>query len=116
MALTPMEKLIDEACRSDKPGKPHRDQWECTFSMREKLVGDGCEICNPELAADIARDNLEDAADSIASEVLHHIDQMYPAMWEGVPKTARTSVRNTIRQQVVRHLSPNKHSASPADA
>lgn len=85
----------------------------CNCDMRTKLVGDGCEICNPELAADIARDNLEDAADSVASEVLHHIDQMYPAMWEGVPKAARTSVRNTIRQQVIRYLSPNARDQVP---
>lgn len=30
---------------------------ECNCSLRTKLVGDGCELCNPELAAQIAADN-----------------------------------------------------------
>lgn len=30
---------------------------ECKCDMRTKLVGDGCELCNQELAAMIAADN-----------------------------------------------------------
>jgi len=45
---------------------------------------------------------LGDNADFVASEVLHHIDTMYPNMWEGVAKTARTSIRNTIKEKTVR--------------
>ena len=40
-----------------------------------------------------------------ADEVLHHIDTMYPAMWKGVAKTARTSIRNTIKSQMRQLLS-----------
>jgi len=29
----------------------------CKCDMRTKLVGDGCEICNPELAAEIESEN-----------------------------------------------------------
>jgi len=33
---------------------------ECTCSLSIKLAGDGCSICNPELAAEIAEDNRKD--------------------------------------------------------
>lgn len=45
--------------------------------------------------------NQKNAAALVAVEVLHHIDTMYPGMWVNVPKCARTSVRNKIRQQVI---------------
>jgi hypothetical protein len=32
---------------------------ECSCSMRIKLVGDGCEICNPERAEDLMTDEHE---------------------------------------------------------
>lgn len=35
-------------------------QDECKCDMRTKLVGDGCYVCNPQLALDIAIDNLLD--------------------------------------------------------
>ena len=42
----------------------------------------------------------EEMTDEIATNILHHIDIMYPAMWVGVPKTARISLRNTILSHV----------------
>ena len=30
---------------------------ECNCSMRTQLVGDGCEVCNPEMAAEIQQEN-----------------------------------------------------------
>jgi len=36
------------------------------------------------------------AAEAIATDVIHHIDTMYPAIWQGVPQMARRSVRNTV--------------------
>jgi hypothetical protein len=41
----------------------------------------------------------KELAERIATEVLYHIDEMYPNMWEGVPNAARLSVRNTILRQ-----------------
>jgi len=37
---------------------------------------------------------------AIAFEVLHHIETMYPIMLDSAPKTARTSIRNTIIQTI----------------
>jgi hypothetical protein len=45
-------------------------------------------------------DEEKAAARDVASHVLQHIDDMYPKMWEGAPKTARLSVRNTISNRV----------------
>ncbi len=39
-------------------------------------------------------------ADDAAIRVICHMDTMYPALWDGVPKTARTSVRNTIASEI----------------
>ena len=33
----------------------------CKCSLRERLVGDGCDVCNPELAADLAKEQKEGA-------------------------------------------------------
>lgn len=43
---------------------------------------------------------IQEAAQEIASAVLHHIDTMYPGMWRDVPRNARISVRNTIINEV----------------
>jgi len=39
-------------------------------------------------------------AENVASSILHYIDTMYPLMWNGVPKSARVSVRNIISNKV----------------
>ena len=37
-------------------------------------------------------------ADHVTDMILHHIDTMYPEMWEAAPKIARKSIRNfTLR-------------------
>lgn len=45
-------------------------------------------------------EETECRAEEVATNVIHHIDTMYPNMWEGVPKTARVSIRNTIIREV----------------
>ena len=43
---------------------------------------------------------LTEIAEDVAAEILHHIDIMYPHMWTPVANSARTSIRNTIVNQV----------------
>lgn len=43
--------------------------------------------------------------DDAATQILHHVDTMYPKMWNGVAKTARTSIRNVIKSQIRELLS-----------
>ena len=33
--------------------------WQCKCNMRERLVGDGCEVCNPAKALEYAKDEIE---------------------------------------------------------
>jgi hypothetical protein len=39
---------------------------ECKCDMRTKLVGDGCEVCNPGLALDYAKITITDLQDEVA--------------------------------------------------
>jgi hypothetical protein len=49
---------------------------QCKCSMAIKVLGDGCDICNPELALEHARDYIKDleeeAKDSFGLEQLEH--------------------------------------------
>jgi hypothetical protein len=36
-----------------------RQQDECKCGLRERLVGDGCDVCNPELAAELRGEKEE---------------------------------------------------------
>ena len=40
---------------------------DCKCDMRTKLVGDGCHVCNPKLAADIGDDDVADIGDDDVS-------------------------------------------------
>jgi len=42
---------------------------ECNCDLRTRLVGDGCEVCNPELALEHARDEITDLVDLVAALV-----------------------------------------------
>jgi len=44
---------------------------------------------------------VEEKSEIIRNEIISHIDVMYPDMWKGVPKTARSSLKNLIVQQIV---------------
>jgi ribosomal protein L37E len=59
-----------------------------------------CEACDRD-----RKEQIHDAAYHVASNVLNHIDSMYPRMWEGATQSCRTSVRNCIVNQVVSVLS-----------
>lgn len=54
-------------------------------------------------ACELSRTN-EDKALEVAEAALQHIDAMYPDMWDSVPKSARTSIKNFTRAQVLRVL------------
>lgn len=47
-------------------------------------------------------------ATDAGNEVIWYIDAQYPAMWDGVPKSARTSVKNTVYNRVISILLNNK--------
>ena len=73
MALTLMDRLVDQACEAAVAKSKGLDAER---ARREAAL-------RAEIAADVAMD------------VLHHIDTLYPAMWDGVAKAARTSLCNT---------------------
>lgn len=50
---------------------------------------------------EIPKDALPGIAEDIASDVLYHIDTMYPQLWDGLPTTARARVRITIIEKVL---------------
>ena len=39
---------------------PEVKKKECTCSLRGRALGDGCEVCNPELARDMAYERIEE--------------------------------------------------------
>lgn len=47
----------------------------------------------------------KEEATRISLELIHHIDIMYPKMWEGCPKSARTSIGNTVYNKMLHVLS-----------
>ena len=46
----------------------------------------------------------EERADDLAVYIMHHIDEMYPQIWKNVPRSARTSIRNSIINNSKLHL------------
>lgn len=48
----------------------------------------------------MSADPLDGATLHVATNVLDHLDTMYPAALQAVPSSARVSLRNTIRSQV----------------
>lgn len=62
------------------------------------------ERSNDELTPQERRELARSLAEHVRSRVIDHIDTYYPAMWDGVATTARTSVRNTIYREVLHAL------------
>jgi hypothetical protein len=79
----PINRLIDAACGIDEK--------EASGIARRQASPEECR-----------------QAKALADEVIGHIDAMYPAMWQNVPKTARISVRNTVYNRAVEMLARRK--------
>ncbi len=48
-----------------------------------------------------ATDEQKKIAYAAGDELIWYIDRMFPVMWEGVPKSARTSIKNTVYNRVI---------------
>lgn len=69
-------------------------------TIMDALIDQACgRSAGPPLRRALTAEQKETAQRAMLN-VLHHIDTMYPAMWKGVPKSARTSLRNTILKEV----------------
>lgn len=80
-----------------------------TRSPIERAIDAACGVPPSVVPARRAATAAEkEAAKVVAEELISHIDQMYPAMWQGVPKTARTSVKNTVYNQTLAALVAHK--------
>lgn len=73
---SPIEQMIDAAAGYDKRQTPIEPP---PLSMSEQR----------EIAAEAG------------NAVIWYIDQQYPEMWENVPKSARTSIKNTVYNRVM---------------
>ena len=72
--------------------------WPRASALQPLAKGDGPEQEGQRMS--------EDDVGDLASNVLCHIDTMYPEMWEGTPSSARTSIRNTVivsGKQLLKH-------------
>jgi hypothetical protein len=66
----------------------------------EMMIDAACGVTDEPPPLRSPNDEEKEAARDVAAHVIQHIDDMYPKMWDGVPKTARVSVRNTIYNRV----------------
>lgn len=76
----------------------------------ERMIDAACGITDAPPPPPVPNDEQKADARAVANHVIQHIDDMYPKMWEGVPKTARVSVRNTIYNRVASLLASQPHS------
>lgn len=96
-----------EKCYADN--FPEHTKTSCDDNNRlynRDARGHHCWRCNAlEFdSLDTLRANLITAPDAVASEVIGHINTMYPDMWIGVPKSARVSIRNVIKRAVLAEM------------
>ncbi len=95
MTLTPIERLVDQACGAT--GTPDQD-LDAEPARHE---------------TSLRAEDMNSVAEGVAIDLLYHIDVMYPAMWDGVAKAARTSLRNTIKRSVVQCMTHASHTQEP---
>ena len=103
-----LESFAGTPCRcplSPAPWLDHAESRESAQTMKarspiEMMIDAACGITNEPPPIRAPNDEEKEAARDVAAHVIQHIDDMYPKMWDGVPKTARVSVRNTIHNRV----------------
>jgi len=77
---------------------------ECKKTWRSnQYPKDECPECKTS-PSPITPIDIHELANIIATNVLYHIDRMYPDMWKSVAKTARISLKNTIIQEIKLHF------------
>ncbi len=58
-------------------------------------------------AIDADRELIKDVAMDIGKAVVHHIETMYPKMFDAVGQSAKLSVRNTVFNEIMAALEVN---------
>ena len=76
---------------------------KCTCDMRTKLVGDGCEVCNPALALEFAKETIEELRARVAwlEDALPDPDKLeILARWFDMkyPSDANPEVQTDLRE------------------
>lgn len=54
------------------PSAVERRVSGCRCTMAQRMVGEGCEVCNSELAREIERENFEDDAGQYGFDLARH--------------------------------------------
>lgn len=82
---SPLERMIDEAVVCGTCGAKGLFNCTCVKKPPHKQL-------------------IREEAYRVAEEVIHHLDTMYPNMWDSVPKTARRSVKSFIINRMITTL------------